>query len=52
MLTAEVGEAPYIALVLALSFGLYGAVKKVVDPIRGSASQSRRCGRCRSRSGS
>jgi chloramphenicol-sensitive protein RarD len=31
VLTAEVGEPPYIALVLAVSFGLYGLVKKVVD---------------------
>jgi chloramphenicol-sensitive protein RarD len=31
ILTAEVGEVPYIALVLAVSFGLYGLVKKVVD---------------------
>ena len=34
ILTAEVGAAPYIAVVLAVSFGLYGLVKKVVgaDP--------------------
>jgi chloramphenicol-sensitive protein RarD len=34
VLTVEVGELPVIALGLALSFGLYGAVKKVVptDP--------------------
>ncbi|BBY83893.1 EamA family transporter RarD [Mycolicibacterium pulveris] len=31
ILTAEVGEPPYIALVLAVSFGLYGLIKKVVD---------------------
>ena len=31
ILTAEVGEVPYIALVLAVSFGIYGLVKKVVD---------------------
>jgi len=31
ILTAEVGEVPYIALVLAASFGLYGLIKKVVD---------------------
>jgi chloramphenicol-sensitive protein RarD len=31
ILTAEVGEVPYIALVLAVSFGLYGLIKKVVD---------------------
>ena len=31
ILTTEVGEVPYIALVLAVSFGLYGLVKKVVD---------------------
>jgi chloramphenicol-sensitive protein RarD len=31
ILTAEVGEVPYIALALAVSFGLYGLVKKVVD---------------------
>ena len=31
VLTAEVGEPPYIALVLAVSFGLYGLIKKVVD---------------------
>jgi chloramphenicol-sensitive protein RarD len=31
ILTVEVGEPPYIALVLAVSFGLYGLVKKVVD---------------------
>lgn len=31
ILTAEVGEVPYIALALAISFGLYGLVKKVVD---------------------
>lgn len=30
-LTAEVGEVPYIALVLAISFALYGLIKKVVD---------------------
>ncbi|MGK2881443.1 MAG: EamA family transporter RarD [Mycobacterium sp.] len=34
VLTVEVGTVPYIALVLACSFGMYGAVKKVVpvDP--------------------
>lgn len=34
ILTAEVGEPPYIAVVLALSFGLYGLIKKMVraDP--------------------
>ena len=34
VLTAEVGAPPYIGLALAFSFGLYGAVKKVVptDP--------------------
>jgi chloramphenicol-sensitive protein RarD len=31
ILTAEVGEVPYIALILAFSFGLYGLIKKVVD---------------------
>lgn len=31
MLTLEVGEPPYIAVALALSFGVYGLVKKVVD---------------------
>ena len=31
ILTAEVGEVPYVALVLAVSFGLYGLIKKVVD---------------------
>ncbi|MDV3124736.1 EamA family transporter RarD [Mycobacterium sp. 21AC1] len=31
ILTAEVGEPPYIALVLALSFGVYGLIKKVVQ---------------------
>ncbi|MGV0874321.1 EamA family transporter RarD [Mycolicibacterium sp. XJ879] len=31
ILTVEVGEPPYIALVLAVSFGLYGLIKKVVD---------------------
>ena len=31
VLTAEVGQVPYIALVLAVSFGLYGLIKKVVD---------------------
>ena len=31
ILTAEVGEVPYVALILAFSFGLYGLVKKVVD---------------------
>lgn len=34
VLTAQVGEPPYIAVVLALSFAVYGLVKKVVaaDP--------------------
>jgi chloramphenicol-sensitive protein RarD len=34
VLTAQVGEPPYIAVVLAVSFGVYGLVKKVVaaDP--------------------
>ncbi|MGE2726724.1 EamA family transporter RarD [Mycolicibacterium pulveris] len=34
ILTVEVGGPPYIALVLAVSFGLYGLIKKVVaaDP--------------------
>ncbi|MEE6163616.1 MULTISPECIES: EamA family transporter RarD [unclassified Mycolicibacterium] len=34
VLTAQVGAPPYIAVVLAVSFGLYGLVKKVVvaDP--------------------
>jgi chloramphenicol-sensitive protein RarD len=34
VLTVEVGQPPYIAVVLALSFGIYGLVKKVVaaDP--------------------
>ncbi|GAS94139.1 rarD protein [Mycolicibacterium canariasense] len=31
VLTVEVGALPYIGLGLALSFGLYGAVKKTVD---------------------
>jgi chloramphenicol-sensitive protein RarD len=31
VLTVEVGSLPYIGLGLALSFGLYGAVKKTVD---------------------
>lgn len=31
VLTAEVGEPPYLAVVLAVSFGCYGLVKKVVD---------------------
>ncbi len=31
VLTAELGQVPYIALVLAVSFGLYGLIKKVVD---------------------
>ncbi|WP_102140965.1 EamA family transporter RarD [Mycobacterium hubeiense] len=31
VLTAEVGQPPYIAVVLAISFGVYGLVKKVVD---------------------
>jgi chloramphenicol-sensitive protein RarD len=31
ILTAEVGEVPYVALILAFSFGVYGLIKKVVD---------------------
>jgi chloramphenicol-sensitive protein RarD len=31
VLTIEVGEPPYLAIALALSFALYGVVKKVVD---------------------
>lgn len=31
ILTAEVGEVPYVALILAFSFGLYGLIKKVVN---------------------
>jgi chloramphenicol-sensitive protein RarD len=31
ILSAEVGEVPYVALILAFSFGLYGLIKKVVD---------------------
>jgi len=31
VLTAEVGDVPYVALILAFSFGLYGLIKKVVD---------------------
>jgi chloramphenicol-sensitive protein RarD len=31
ILTAEVGEVPYVALILAFSFGFYGLIKKVVD---------------------
>jgi chloramphenicol-sensitive protein RarD len=31
LLTAEVGEPPYIAVALAVSFAVYGLVKKVVD---------------------
>jgi len=31
VLTVEVGEPPYIAVVLAVSFGVYGLVKKVVQ---------------------
>jgi chloramphenicol-sensitive protein RarD len=31
ILTAEVGDVPYVALILAFSFGLYGLIKKVVD---------------------
>ncbi|WP_448463580.1 EamA family transporter RarD [Mycolicibacterium sp. XJ870] len=31
ILTAEVGAPPYIAVVLALSFGVYGLIKKVVQ---------------------
>ena len=31
ILTAEVGEVPYVALILAFSFGIYGLIKKVVD---------------------
>lgn len=31
ILTAELGAPPYIAVILALSFGIYGLVKKVVQ---------------------
>jgi chloramphenicol-sensitive protein RarD len=31
VLTVEVGEPPFVAVALALSFALYGVVKKVVD---------------------
>ncbi len=31
ILTAELGAPPYIAVILALSFGVYGLVKKVVQ---------------------
>jgi chloramphenicol-sensitive protein RarD len=31
ILSAEVGEVPYVALILAFSFALYGLIKKVVD---------------------
>jgi chloramphenicol-sensitive protein RarD len=31
ILTAEVGDVPYVALILAFTFGFYGLVKKVVD---------------------
>jgi chloramphenicol-sensitive protein RarD len=31
ILTAEVGDVPYVALILAFSFGFYGLIKKVVD---------------------
>ena len=31
ILTAEVGDVPYVALILALSFSFYGVIKKVVD---------------------
>jgi chloramphenicol-sensitive protein RarD len=31
VLTVEVGEPPYLAIALALSFAMYGVVKKVVD---------------------
>lgn len=31
VLTVEVGEPPYVAVILATSFGIYGFVKKVVD---------------------
>ena len=31
ILTAEVGDVPYVALILALSFSFYGLIKKVVD---------------------
>lgn len=31
ILTAEVGDVPYVALSLAFSFGFYGLIKKVVD---------------------
>jgi chloramphenicol-sensitive protein RarD len=42
VLTAEVGAPPYIAVVLAFSFGLYGLVKKVVqaDPRVGVAVET------------
>ena len=30
-LTAEVGDVPYVALILAFSFSFYGLIKKVVD---------------------
>jgi chloramphenicol-sensitive protein RarD len=31
ILTAEVGEVPYVALILAFTFSFYGVIKKVVD---------------------
>lgn len=31
VLTAGVGDVPYVALILAFSFGFYGLIKKVVD---------------------
>src|SRR6185312_10874906 len=31
ILTAEVGDVPYVALILAFSFSFYGLIKKVVD---------------------
>lgn len=31
ILTAEVGDVPYVALLLAFSFSFYGLIKKVVD---------------------
>ncbi|OBK71660.1 EamA family transporter RarD [Mycobacterium sp. 1274761.0] len=42
ILTAEVGEVPYVALILAFSFGIYGLIKKVVnaDPRVGVAVET------------
>ncbi len=31
ILTAEVGDVPYVALILAFTFSFYGVIKKVVD---------------------